>query len=40
MNEGTFSDEILYFVSENIRNIFGKETQDMKNKLRFLVLSL
>jgi len=39
-NEGTFSDEIPYFVSENICNNFGKETQDMKNKLRFLVLSL
>jgi len=29
MNEGTFSDEIPYFVSENICNIFGKQTQDM-----------
>ena len=29
MNEGTFSDEIPYFVSENIHNTFGKQTQDM-----------
>jgi len=28
-NDGTFSDEILYFVSENIRNKFGKQTRDM-----------
>ncbi len=28
-NEGTFTDEILYFVSKNICNIFGKQTQEM-----------
>jgi len=28
-NEGTFSDEIPSFVSKKIRNIFGKQTQDL-----------